>query len=293
MVAKRPHDDLQTSSVLVEDAKDKSSFIDVFDESSPKKVRTTYKENDPDILNKEEGFSFEDPDLIFTYEELHAMLHETKILRNIKQQYDNFHQRQSKLFSTDVCCYVSPSSRRKKQQGGKAWGNQVLPVLSIDWLAFEDPPVVAFDNMLFATTNLSYCDRFENFFDNVFAVLQGSYSSTSSPVSICHLASVCVKNTSAPYYLRLDSDLPSSDPTKLEDNPFQYLFPLGTDDEANCEVASVSDTHLKAEVLVLRTTRPVLIGQQLCLAKAHFVHHITTERGYGRKLTWFKDVRVD
>lgn len=297
---KRIFDDFQETSTCA--AIHKTSDIGGYDAQSKKKVRTYVDEEQTfrKATDKQEPVPPEncDPDAECSIDELYQCLRDSEILCNIKQQYNSFHERQSKTFNTDVCCYVSPSSRRRKHSGGLKYGDPVLPSRNVNWIDFEDPPVVAFDNMLFSTQNLSYrtmdslCQPM-NYFENAFAVLQGSYSSKASPVSICHLTSVCVNHISTPYYLQLDTDLPCFHPQKLQDNPYQYLFPVVSEEEANCEVVSVNDEHLKAEVLLLRTTRPVPIGHRLCLAEAHSVPHITMERGNGRKLTWFKNVCVN
>ena len=257
------------------------------DQTSKKKVRTELERESVAFEETDENC---DPNVEATFGEIYESLIDTAVLRQIKEQYDSFHQRMYKTYSTKNFCYVTPSTRRKKNIGGSKYGDAVLPVKKVSWIDLADPPVVAFDTMLFATKNLHFCpltfDKgFDKGFENVFAVLQGSYSSKASAVSICHLASVCVNHNSAPYYLQLDK-------TTMGDNPYQYLFPGVSEEEANCEVISVNDHHLKAEVLLLRTTRPVPIGQKLNLAKAHSVEHITFERKNGRKLFWFQDVCV-
>jgi hypothetical protein len=285
-----------------DDSEEPSTFASINETSdiqecgaqSTKKLRTFVDEKQEEKVYGPQRCS---TDFECTVDDLREALQDTDILRSIKREYNSFHERCSRTFSTDNCCYVFPSSQRRKQPQGLKYGEQVLPVKSVDWVELYDPPLVAFDNMLFATKNLNFrrldslCQPVD-YFENVFAVLQGSYSSKPSAVSICHLASLCVNHTSAPYYLQLDNKIPSNDSDKLQDNPFQYLFPVVSEKEANCEVVSVNDAHLKTEVLLLRTTRPVAMGNQLCVAEPHSVPHITTERGYGRKLTWFHDVCV-
>jgi len=293
---KRDDDDSEEPSTF--SSVHKTSDIGRYDAQSKKKVRTKVDEEQAlsETTNKQDSFDTDQctADMHIDVEEFfYACLQDSHVLRNIKQQYNSFHHRQSKTFGTDVCCYVFPSTRRRKQiSGGIKYGTPVLPVRKMNWNDWDEPPVVAFDNMLFATKNLNFLDEPVDYFENAFAVLQGSYSSKSSPVSICHLASVCVNHTSAPYYLQLDTDLPCDHQDKLLDNPFQYLFPVVQKEKANCEVVSVSDQHLKAEILLLRTTRPVPIGHQLCLTEPHSIPHITMNRGNGRRLAWFKNVCV-
>ena len=227
-----------------------------------------------------------DPNVECHVDELYAWtVQENTVLCNLKKEYNAFQQRQIKTYSTDVCCYVSPTTRRKKEFGGTKWGNLIQPTVSLDWNALEDPPLLVFDKMMICTKNLPYDDKLLS--ENVFAVLQGSYSCKLGNFCIPHLSSVCVNNTSAPYYLNLDTKLPSDIV-----NPFQYLFPFVPPEDANCEIVSVFDGHIKAEVLLLRNIRPVPIGQQLTVSQVHSVSHITTKRGHGRKMTWFKDVCV-
>jgi len=222
-------------------------------------------------------------------EELCTLLQDSDVLSGVKKTIKDFHRRQTSTFRTDNCCYVAPSYRRRKYLGTRKFGEQVLPARDVLWQQLADPSFVVFDKQLFATVNLPFF-RFDSkeiqndAMVNTVAVVQGYYSPKPSLVSVCHLSSFCVNQTSAPYYLQLDADV---------ENPFQFLFPVCAQHEANCEIVSVHDNYLKIEILLLRTTRAIPIGGQLRIHTPHSITHITTSRGYGRRLTWLKQVRVE
>jgi len=160
-------------------------------------------------------------------------------------------------------------------------------MVEVPWQRVEDPPVVSFCEALYATSNLNH-DKV-NKDQNIIAVLTGTYKIFST-IADCpgfwHLSSLSVNNVSKGYYM------------DVAETEFNCLLPAyedvegdeGEGDDSNCEVVSILDTVSKVEVLVLRVTRPVTIGQPLCLKKRHNINFIITKRGHGRKSIFFEEL---
>jgi hypothetical protein len=214
-----------------------------------------------------------------------------------RAEYDAFHLKTLRKYDKDVCAYVHPVSRKRKRTSSSPASTHgaVVPSCPVPW-AWIDSPVMHFCEELFATKNICY-EPSEEYTDNVFAVLRGTYTRVKHRTQrgcFAHTLSLSIeKGTTIPYYLNTCSDLACDKCNGQCEglvNPFQYLMPFCAPDDANCEVVSVIDTMIQSEVLLLRSIRPILIGEQLCISQENFVPFKLSERGHGKKLIWLRDL---
>ena len=186
----------------------------------------------------------------------------------------------------EKCVFVSPGTRKHKGSGYKC------PSVDIFWKAFDNPPIIEFDNKLFFEKSVKACPltlNRETYMDNAIAILTGFVSAMPGDNEIKQLtdekcfyfmSSASVNNCSMGLYLNVENTI------------FHKLHQSVSEDEcaANCEVVSCIDDMYQCEVLVLRILRNVRIGEQLILSARHRHGFQLNNRGHGRKLTWFKDV---
>ena len=215
------------------------------------------------------------------------------IYDNVKAMLKTFMASHIDTFGTKTSAFLHAAQRRYALVGYK------MPAIDIPWNQYAaDDCIVRWGDVLYALKDLTYTkhdlldkkNQKNTYMQNVIGILYGDMLTIPGErlqdryvrdlPRFYFQSSVCVNDKSQGLYL---------DVSRTEYAGLHRQVSAGP---SNCEIISVYDTRLEAEVLLLSLTDDCKQGQPLILQQLHRHAFILQQRAPSKKIKWFSSFKL-